>query len=175
MFNSLIGGRWKNLQIAGFVLAVCLCFAAGALIGYLLKSFIPWPFPKFAWFEALNNGFDPSWDQYDCDIRVGCNTAPLTRREVTNIEQERQRDGMGRNIYTNPNQESFCWNEWRPGVDRPMIASLEVDKIIRSDEINEGMTGRDKMNFVMQQFGNDGTIIPPSSNPLYNPAPPTLM
>jgi len=113
-------------------------------------------------------GMDPDVTDYDCDIRIGCNTRDLTEREVTNIALERERVGH------NPSLGSIDLTKWQPGVDRPLIAQLEVDKKLRSDDIIERLSGRDQSDFVFQQFGNDGTVINPRSNPLFRPAPPIL-
>lgn len=111
---------------------------------------------------------DPDVTDYDCDIRIGCNTRDLTEREVTNIALERERVGQ------NPSLGTIPLAQWQPGVDRPFIAGLEIDKKLRSEDMIERLSGRDESDFVFQQFGNDGTVINPRSNPLFRPAPPIL-
>jgi hypothetical protein len=119
---------------------------------------------KCLWGEHM----DPNVTDYDCDIRIGCNTRDLNEREVTNIVLERERVGQ------NPSLGNINLSQWQPGVDRPLIAQLEIDKKLRSEDIIEKLSGRDESDFVFQQFGNDGTVINPRSNPLFRPAPPIL-
>lgn len=113
-------------------------------------------------FEGYSATNAPVTD-YDCDIRIGCNTRDLTQRETSNILLDRaQRMEAGR--------EGFDLSLFQPGVDRPYITQLQIDNKLRSEDIIEGLTGRSHSDYVFQQFGNDGTVINPSVNPLFRPA-----
>ena len=68
------------------------------------------------------------------------------------------------------NKEGFDLSLYQPGVDRPYIAALQVDRKLRSEDLIEGLTGRAHSDYVFQQFGNDGTVINPAVNPLFRPA-----
>ncbi len=113
----------------------------------------------------------------DCDIRIGCNGRDLTQRSVTNIlldrsqEIEAARDRAAyQSMMNKGNKEGFDLSLYQPGVDRPYIAALQVDRKLRSEDLIEGLTGRAHSDYVFQQFGNDGTVINPAVNPLYRPA-----
>lgn len=113
----------------------------------------------------------------DCDIRIGCNGRDLTQREVTEIllnrsqtiEADRDRAAY-QAMMQKGNKEGFDLSLYQPGVDRPYIAALQVDRKLRSEDLIEGLTGRAHSDYVFQQFGNDGTVINPAVNPLFRPA-----
>ncbi len=163
ILNSNISDKMTNpnLLVLVGVLVVSALVIAQSSVSIYRSSVCIWP-------PANQENLDPDVTDYDCDIRIGCNTRDLDQREVTNIVLERKRVGE------NPSLGSIDLTKWQPGVDRPFIAQLEMDKKLRTEDIVEGLSGRDESDFVFQQFGNDGTVINPRSNPLFRPAPPIL-
>jgi len=146
-------------------------------IGLLLLAFALL-FLLLCWesFEGLS-ATNADYTDLDCDIRIGCNGRDLTQRSVTNIlldrsqQIEADRDRAAYQAMMNKgNKEGFDLSLYQPGVDRPYIAALQVDRKLRSEDLIEGLTGRAHSDYVFQQFGNDGTVINPAVNPLYRPA-----
>jgi len=170
----MFGGQTEERQMKG----LCGTLLVGVLIGIIFSAVV---IGIMSLLEGM--GVNPLWSAYDADPRIGVVTRDLTQREVTNIQQAKRRYGDC------PAVCDIDMSKWQPGVDRPVLSRLECDQALRSDELNkcinshkEGMAnssasptciqGRDQADFVLQQFGNDGTVINPKSNPLYNPAPP---
>lgn len=107
--------------------------------------------------------FDPSVTDYDCDIRIGCNTRDLTNRTMTNIQLQKQREKEVAML----GKEKFSFADYQPGVDRPQISKLINSESLRF--LNDDMSNRINSDFVFTQFGNDGTVINPNDNPLMRP------
>lgn len=121
------------------------------------------------------NGFsmsDRSVTDYDCDIRFGCVTRPLTQNSVTNIllSRAQNEEAARARAHAMSDKENFDLSDYEPGVDRPYISQLQIDNKLRGEDISEAMTGRSHSDYVFQQFGNDGTVINPATNPLFRPA-----
>ena len=113
---------------------------------------------------------DRSVTDYDCDIRFGCVTRPLTQNSVTNILLSRAQNEEAARARAAASKENYELSDFEPGVDRPCISQLLIDNKLRGEDITEAMTGRSHSDYVFQQFGNDGTVINPAINPLFRPA-----
>lgn len=142
------GGEGEGkLAVACKVLAVVLVLVViGLVIALIVKS-----------------PFDPSVTDYDCDIRIGCNTRDLTNRSMTNIQLQKQRAKEVAML----GKENFNFADYQPGVDRPQISHLINSEKLRF--LNDNMSNRINSDFVFTQFGNDGTVINPNDNPLMRP------
>lgn len=147
------------------------------LIGAFVVALIAWvKCEQKNGFEGLS-ATDSSVTDLDCDIRIGCNGRDLTQREVTeillnrsqDIEADRDRAAYDK-MMKKGNKEGFDLSLYQPGVHRPRLSRLQIDRKLKNEEICEGLTGRCHSDYVFQQFGNDGTVINPAVNPLYRPA-----
>jgi len=158
MFDSLSYERKKQLKTVGKVVVV---------IGVLVLAVIG--------LVCLFNGFegmDPSLTGLDCDIRIGCSGKALPQGEVSNILLERvqQLERPNHESFSGGAKEGFDLSLYQPGVDRPYVPELMIDRKLRAENTMENMTGRSHSDYVLQQFGNDGTIINPAINTIMSPA-----
>jgi len=165
MFTDWLG--LTNDKATAMYIDIGLLFLVVAVLAAL------WCWESFEGLSATN----ADYTDLDCDIRIGCNGRDLTQRSVTNIlldrsqQIEADRDRATYQAMMNKgNKEGFDLSLYQPGVDRPYIAALQVDRKLRSEDLIEGLTGRAHSDYVFQQFGNDGTVINPAVNPLYRPA-----
>ena len=173
----MFGGDLKNREYMVCACVLLCIFALVVIVVFLVDLLL----------RAV--GMEPMSliNTYPADQRIGVLANDLTERTITNMQQERRRAGEC------PAVCEVDMSKWMPGVDRPALSRLQCDKAMRSDELNtclnkhkESMTnatanvspapscisGRDQADFVLQQFGNDGTVIDPKTNPLFNPMPP---
>lgn len=145
--SSACKGLWAiGICIFVFSLAVALGI-------YLWRTFI----------TPLIVPFEPYGYEGCCGGGGGPYTIRPNDMRIEGLEDKKPANGKKANAL----------DKWKPGVDRPIISNIEVDKKLKSDELNKSMSERKQSGLMYQPWGggNDGTVISSCGNALLPPSP----